>query len=138
MLALGRAGSQEEPIRPGEEDRLATPHASKFTTAEALTEEDVIPVLDLGPFLAGEPGALQTLGAGVRRALEEIGFFFIKNHGVPQTLVDRVFDENVRFHAQSLEEKMSISVNEKGLGYMASGLQQAKYRPDEPDRRRRW
>ena len=114
---------------------METQRASKFTAAETLTGDDVIPVLDLGPFLAGEPGALEALGAAVRRALEEIGFFFIENHGVPQALVDRVFDENIRFHAQPVEQKMSIQVNEKGLGYMASGLQQAKYRPDEPDRK---
>ena len=47
-----------------------------------------IPVLDLAPYLAGEPGALQRLGAELRRAFEEIGFYFIVGHGVPQSLVE--------------------------------------------------
>jgi isopenicillin N synthase-like dioxygenase len=59
----------------------------------------------VGPFLAREPGALACVGQDVRQALEDIGFFFIKNHGVPQELIDRVFAENVRFHAQPLARK---------------------------------
>ncbi len=55
-------------------------------SAPTLPEE--IPVLDLGSYLAGEPGALQRLGAELRRAFEQIGFYFIVNHGVPQSLVD--------------------------------------------------
>ena len=49
-----------------------------------VSDKDIIPVLDLGPFLAGQPGALARLGRGVCQALEDIGFFFVKNHGVPQ------------------------------------------------------
>ena len=44
----------------------------------------LIPVIDLGPFLAGEADALDTLGAEIRRACETVGFFYIANHGVPQ------------------------------------------------------
>ena len=100
-----------------------------------VSAEDIIPVLDLGPFLAGEPGALARLGREVCQALEDIGFFFIKNHGVPQELVDRVFTENARFHALPLERKLSVKVDSKGIGYMPQGLQQPKYSQDEPDRK---
>ena len=103
--------------------------------AQLMSGEDLIPVLDVGPFLVGEPGALADLGQEVRQALEDIGFFFIKGHGVPQELIDRVFAENARFHTQPLERKLSVKVNSKGIGYMPSGLQQPKYTQGEPPRK---
>ena len=42
-----------------------------------------IPVIDLGPYLAGEPGALDHAAAELRHALTEIGFYTIVNHDVP-------------------------------------------------------
>ncbi len=116
---------------------MSTTHPFIFKEAQPLSEEDRIPVLDIGPSLAGEPGALGRLGEEVRLALEDIGFFFIENHGVPQLLIDRVFAENARFHAQPLERKLAVKVNSKGLGYMPSGLQRPKYHrgktPGKPD-----
>lgn len=77
-----------------------------------------IPVLDLAPYLAGEPGALQRLGAELRRAFEEIGFYFIVGHGVPQALVDAVFAEAERFHAQPLTDKLAIRMDDSLAGYL--------------------
>ena len=114
---------------------MSTTRPSIFTQAQPFSEQDRIPVLDVGPFLAGEPGALTRLGQEVRWALEDIGFFFIKNHGVPQTLIDRVFAENARFHALPLERKLTVKVNSKGIGYMPPGLQQPKYNTNEPPRK---
>ena len=48
-----------------------------FKKAQPLSDHDVIPVLDLGPFLAGEPGALARLGREVCRALEDISLISI-------------------------------------------------------------
>ena len=45
-----------------------------------------IPVLDLGPLRAGEPGALERLGAELREAFTEVGFYFVRNHGISQAL----------------------------------------------------
>jgi isopenicillin N synthase-like dioxygenase len=84
---------------------MSTTRPFVFKKAQPLSAEDRIPVLDVGPFLARAPGALACVGQEVRQALEDIGFFFIKNHGVPQELIDRVFAENARFHAQPLEQK---------------------------------
>ena len=106
-----------------------------FKEAQPVNSTDIIPVLDLGPFLANEPGSLPALGKQVCQALEDIGFFFIKNHGVPQGLVDRVFTENQRFHSLPLERKLSVKVDKKGIGYMPEGLQQPKYNQDEPPRK---
>ena len=115
--------------------QISTERAYVMKKSRPANDADIIPVLDLGPFLAGEPGALSRLGREVCQALEDIGFFFIKNHSVPQELVDRVFAENKRFHALPLERKLSVKVDKKGIGYMPQGLQQPKYNQDEPPRK---
>ena len=79
---------------------------------------DEIPVIDLGPLRAGDPGALERLGADIRHVFERVGFYFIVNHGVPQALVDQVFEEARRFHAQPLDAKLAIRVNQHNVGYL--------------------
>jgi len=80
-----------------------------------------IPVLDLGPYLAGTPGALETTAARLRDALEGVGFFIVVNHGVPGDLIERTFAEARRFHAQPAEAKLRLRMNEHNNGYMAMG-----------------
>ncbi len=78
-----------------------------------------IPILDMGPYLSGKPGALDTAAEQLRYALEEIGFLVLVNHDVPQSLIDQTFAEAKRFHDLSLEVKMSLKMNADNNGYMA-------------------
>src|SRR5689334_6848179 len=77
-----------------------------------------IPILDVGPFLAGVPGARGRLGGELRHAFQRIGFYFIRNHGVPQELIDRVFAEAARFHAQPADAKLRLKLNSDSVGYV--------------------
>ena len=43
-------------------------------TAAGVLAEDEIPILDLGPYLANEQGALDRLGRKLYRASTEVGF----------------------------------------------------------------
>jgi isopenicillin N synthase-like dioxygenase len=47
----------------------------------------MIPVIDLGPYLAPRPHAAAAGAAELGRALQDVGFFVIVNHGMPQTLI---------------------------------------------------
>lgn len=80
-----------------------------------------VPVIDLGPYLGGAPGALDRTAAELRRALETVGFFIIVNHGVPRELIERTFAEARRFHAQTHEAKMALRMNAHNNGYMTMG-----------------
>src|SRR5262249_47449224 len=77
-----------------------------------------IPVIDLGPCLADEPGALDRAAAELRHALTEIGFYSIVNHGVPSALVDDVYRQVSRFHARPLDEKLKIKIDKHNVGYL--------------------
>jgi isopenicillin N synthase-like dioxygenase len=48
-----------------------------------MPDANAIPVIDLGAYLAGDPGGLDHAAVELRHALTEIGFYTIVNHGVP-------------------------------------------------------
>jgi isopenicillin N synthase-like dioxygenase len=79
---------------------------------------ETIPVIDLGPCLAGEAGAIDRAAAELRVALTEIGFYFIINHGVPPAQVHDIFHQAARFHALPLERKMEIRIDKHNVGYL--------------------
>jgi isopenicillin N synthase-like dioxygenase len=89
-----------------------SPPAREATTAVA------IPVVDLGPYLAGEPRAANRAADTLRHALEEVGFYFVVNHPVPPRLVADVFEQARRFHALPLDAKLALRLNKHNIGYL--------------------
>lgn len=77
-----------------------------------------IPVIDFGPMFAGEAGALERVGAAVRDACERIGFFYIANHGLPESLIEAAFDQSKRFHALPLDEKRKLKLDQYNVGFL--------------------
>jgi isopenicillin N synthase-like dioxygenase len=73
-----------------------------------------IPTLDIAPYLNGEPGGRETVAAQLRDISATVGFFYLTGHGVPQDLVDRVFEQSRRFHALPPETKNKIPYFETG------------------------
>ena len=49
---------------------------------------DTIPVIDIGDYLTGRPGALQATARQVHDALTTVGFFVLTGHDVP-VAIDR-------------------------------------------------
>lgn len=80
-----------------------------------------IPIIDVGPAFRGEPDALERAGRELRYALENVGFYFIVNHGVPRALVERTFRAAERFHALPLEQKLALHFNQHSIGYLPIG-----------------
>ena len=78
----------------------------------------MIPVIDYGPYFAGEKGALERVAAEVAEACENIGFFYALNHGVPERLIDRAFAASRRFHALPLPQKLALRLNDNNIGYL--------------------
>jgi isopenicillin N synthase-like dioxygenase len=77
-----------------------------------------IPVIDFGPAFRGEPGGLEAAAPEVRRACEQVGFFYMTDHGVPQEIIDAAFEASREFHAMPLEDKMRLKLNESNIGYL--------------------
>jgi isopenicillin N synthase-like dioxygenase len=79
---------------------------------------DVIPVIDLAPYLTGAPGAAERAAEELCYALTEIGFYFIVNHGVSAELTCGAFREAARFHASPLDKKLAIKLDKHNVGYL--------------------
>jgi isopenicillin N synthase-like dioxygenase len=89
-------------------------HAVKDLAAAAQK----IPVIDYGPYFRGEAGALERLARAVGDACENVGFFYISGHGVPDAMVDRAFAASRAFHAIDIERKLALRLNQWNIGYL--------------------
>jgi isopenicillin N synthase-like dioxygenase len=69
-----------------------------------------IPVIDFGPMLGTDEAARQFVADALRKAATEIGFFYIKNHGVPEHIIEAMFHAGPAFFALPFEEKMRVHV----------------------------
>ena len=76
--------------------------------------DEEIPSLDIAPYLNREPGGYELVAAKLRDISRTVGFFYLKGHGIPQHLIDRVFAELRRFHALPIETKRKIPYFDTG------------------------
>jgi isopenicillin N synthase-like dioxygenase len=79
------------------------------------------PVLDLEPYFNGEADADIKLAEQLKEVCETIGFFFLKNHHVPQSIIEDMFAKTRGFHDLSMEEKLAITINKNQRGYIKPG-----------------
>ncbi|MBV8392316.1 MAG: isopenicillin N synthase family oxygenase, partial [Alphaproteobacteria bacterium] len=77
-----------------------------------------IPLIDVSGFLAGKPGAAEKAASELRYAFEKVGFYYLAGHGIPQSLIDAQYEQAARFHAQPMDEKLKVKVDEHTIGYM--------------------
>ena len=82
-------------------------------------EFDDIPILDIGPYLSGVPGAGESLAENIRFIQETIGFYVVINHGIPREVMDNAYSALKRFFARPKEEKLKLKFGEKSVGYIA-------------------
>jgi len=86
--------------------------------APAAIIAGAIPLIDVSGHLAGDSGASRKAAAQLRWAFENIGFYYLSGHGVAQSLIDRIYEEAARFHAQPMSKKLTLTVNEHNIGYL--------------------
>jgi isopenicillin N synthase-like dioxygenase len=91
---------------------------------------DEIPIIDISGVLAGDKAALSRCARELQHAYEDVGFWFLKGHRLPQALIDRVFAEVARFHAQPMAEKLKVPINEHNTGYLAVGKATTRHSND--------
>ena len=70
-----------------------------------------IPIIDFAPMRGDDPAARRALAVLLGQAAEQVGFFYIKNHGVPPAAIKALFDIAPVFFAQPLPEKMKTHVS---------------------------
>jgi isopenicillin N synthase-like dioxygenase len=87
-----------------------------------------IPVVDLADFTSGDPQRKSSFVQQLGKAYEEVGFVAVKNHGIPDALVDHLYEYVQQFFSLPLEKKTTYQV--PGLagqrGYTSFGQEHAK------------
>ena len=80
-------------------------------------EFDAIPMVDVGGLFDGDAGMAE-VAQEIGHAYANVGFAYIVNHGVSQSLINSLFDASAAFHALPLAEKMEIELNEFHRGFI--------------------
>jgi isopenicillin N synthase-like dioxygenase len=89
-----------------------------------------IPIIDFAPFLNGNAADKQAVASQIDRACREIGFLYLKNHGVSKSLLEQVFAQAKQFFALPLETKQQIAWDETNRGY--DTLEGQSFDPTKP------
>lgn len=69
-----------------------------------------IPIIDFSGAYSSRLADRKLVAGQIRQASVEIGFFYIENHGVPQTLIEQSFDASREFFALPVADKMELRV----------------------------
>lgn len=90
-----------------------------------MASEIELPIVDLSPFLGGDPDAKSGVARTFAEAFEDTGFAIITGHGVPSHLAEETYGALARFFDQPMEAKMALSPPEKakGRGYLPIGIE---------------
>jgi isopenicillin N synthase-like dioxygenase len=96
---------------------ILPPSASVVQVIEA---GQALPLLDLRPFLRGEPGADDQLVADVKLIQETLGFYAIINHGVDPQLIDDLVEQTRLLFTLPDEEKLKYRHDRHMQGYWPS------------------
>jgi len=81
--------------------------------AGQLVAFDEIPVIDLAPLIDGSDEA--AVAAALGRAAETVGFLYVRNHGVPQDLIDGMFAAAKAFFDQPEAEKARFHIRNSSV-----------------------
>lgn len=98
-----------------------------MTTIETSSQRDaeLIPILDLSALEPSGPppteDAISALGDELRRALEDVGFFFVVNHGLDWANVEAVYEQAQILHGQPPGTHDDIGMDKEHGGYLGLG-----------------
>jgi isopenicillin N synthase-like dioxygenase len=79
-----------------------------------------IPVIDVAPLFGGRAG-LEKVAAQMLAASESIGFFYVRNHGVPAEVIERLVAEAFQFFRRPAAQKGDVRVSPQHRGFIPVG-----------------
>ena len=102
--------TQTEPTRTKLELRTAygSVYRDVSTAAPRECHADEIPLIDLAP-LYGDTAARKALAKQIGHAATNTGFFYVKNHGIDEAIIDAALKQAKSFFAQPEDKKQLVS-----------------------------
>lgn len=100
--------------------------------APQLTHLSQIPAIDFASFSPENPAEQQRIADEINQACRSVGFFYIRNHGISQSLIDKVFGQMQNFFALPLETKHQLAWSDEvsNRGYVA--VERERLDPNQP------
>lgn len=93
---------------------------SAYYSAREISEQE-IPIIDIGSLLGGAEGAVEEVAARIVDACHRIGFFYISNHGIAPTTIERATTAMREYFALPVATKRGCAVNKAQRGWMEIG-----------------
>ena len=94
-----------------------------------MSDASFIPIIDLAPVRSG---GIEQVGRALREAFTGSGFCYIRNHGVPDAVIEATREAALDFFHLPLEEKLKSKPLEAVRGFNAIGRTKMQY-ADAPD-----
>lgn len=84
---------------------------------------DSIPVIDIGALVRGDRAGALSVAGQIGAACERVGFFYVTNHGVPESLQEDVYRVADAFFALPAHEKLRYDIHrlQRHRGYVPVG-----------------
>lgn len=92
--------------------------AMDYATAKDI-ETGYIPVIDIGPLRDGSDP--RRVAEEIHRASREVGFLYISNHGISETLIDEARHAALEFFHLPERQKLRVEVSAKHRGFLKVG-----------------
>ncbi|MEE3288684.1 MAG: 2-oxoglutarate and iron-dependent oxygenase domain-containing protein [Pseudomonadota bacterium] len=110
--------SNKNKIETGVETRKVSDLTPGLTSIRMTDEE--IPVIDLAPMRSDDASGRARLAKEISRACEEIGFFYVKNHGIPDSVITDAQRVSKGFFEQSegVKKLIEVSSSSSNRGYI--------------------
>jgi isopenicillin N synthase-like dioxygenase len=83
--------------------------------------ERSLPIVDLASARTGAPGAIKAVAESINSACTTAGFFYLRNHGVGQPIIDNATAAARAFFALPPEVKQTVGINKRHRGFSALG-----------------
>ncbi|RAK99457.1 isopenicillin N synthase family dioxygenase [Aspergillus ibericus CBS 121593] len=111
------------------------PQQQCHPASTAVDKDDlVIPIIDFGPFLNGTPADKHEVAMSIVDAFKSSGFLYLKGHGVPPSVVSRVFGSSARFFSRPQDQKDGLCwvSPQSNRGYVKTGQEKLSLPDDVP------
>ena len=70
----------------------------------------MLDIIDVGGLRSGDPAAVARVATQLGRACRDTGFFYVSDHGIPESLLAGIFENARTFFAQPAAAKDAISI----------------------------
>ena len=91
-----------------------------YTKSKTISVEK-IPVINVSPLRKGTSEEARSVGMKIRKAAEEIGFFYISDHGIPKELINQAYNATKDFFKKPKYFKNKVKINSNHHGFLSIG-----------------